>query len=406
MKTSLTEFVESLVGSSLMNASEVEAFFSELPSASRPKGGASLARLLVERNRLTLYQAEAIQQGATTGLVLGNYEVLHPIGRGGMGQVFKARHRVMERVVAVKTLPTTVTKLKEAVDRFHVEIIAAARLSHPNIVIAFDAGESHGIHYLVMEYVDGGNLASYVKKHGRLPVSAALGCVMQAARGLEFAHAENIIHRDVKPSNLLLDKHGIIKVLDLGLARLKEKITPPDTCGSKTCTATIPVMGSIDYMPPEQVQNFKKANERSDVYSLGCTLYYLLIGRTIYHGRTTAETLRAHREAAIPSLRIDRPEISEDLDGVFHKMIAKKPEDRHASMTEVISDLDKCGTPKLTSLAQATDLGDEPFSCDLAETRIVVASEDTPADDFRSPDFSLGPVVFPQRKQSEKLLKH
>ena len=307
MKTSLTEFVESLVDSSLMNASEVEAFFSELPSASRPKDGAALAELLVEQKKITRYQAHAILQGATAGLVLGDYEVLHPIGRGGMGQVFKARHRVMERLVAIKTLPTTITNLKEAVDRFHLEIVLAARLSHPNIVTAYDAGESHDIQYLVMEYVEGGNLASYVKKYGRLPVSAALGCVMQAARGLEFAHAENIIHRDVKPSNLLLDKHGIIKVLDLGLARLKEKMTPPATCGSQTCTATSPVMGSIDYMPPEQIENFKGANERSDVYSLGCTLYYLLIGRTIYHSDTTAETLRAHRESAIPS-RADWPD--------------------------------------------------------------------------------------------------
>ena len=207
MKISLTEFVESLVDSSLMNANEVEAFVSRYGS----KDGAALARLLVEHNRLTLYQTQAILQGATAGLVLGDYEVLHPIGRGGMGQVFKARHRVMERVVAIKTLPTTVTKLKEAVDRFHLEVVLAARLSHPNIVTAYDAGESHDIHYLVMEYVDGGNLASYVKKHGRLSVSAAIGCVMQAARGLEFAHEENIIHHDVKPSNLLLDKLGIVK---------------------------------------------------------------------------------------------------------------------------------------------------------------------------------------------------
>ena len=323
-----------------------------------------------------------------------------------MGQVFKARHRVMERVVATKTLPTTVTKLKEAVDRFHLEVVLAARLSHPNIVTAYDAGESHAIHYLVMEYVDGGNLASYVKKHGRLSVSAALGCVVQAARGLEFAHAENIIHHDVKPSNLLLDQHGIVKVLDMGLARLKEAMPPPETCGSQTCTATNPVMGSIDYMPPEQVENFEGANEKSDIYSLGCTLYYLLTGRTICHSDTTAEPLRAHRESAIPSLRADCPEISEDLDGVFHRMVAKKPEDRHGSMTEVIKDLEKSGTPRLTLLAQATDLNDEPISCDLGETRLVVASEDTPADDFRSPDFSLGPVVGPQRKRPEKLLEH
>ena len=183
MEITLAEFVKSLSDSGLMVADEVEAFIDRLPSANRPRDGAALVRELFKQNRLTNYQAEVILQGETTSLVLGDYVVLHPIGRGGMGQVYKAQHRVMQRVVALKTLPAAATRLKEAVDRFHLEVILAARLCHPNIVTAYDAGESCGVHYLVMEYVDGGNLCSYVKRHERLPVSSALDCIMQAARG-------------------------------------------------------------------------------------------------------------------------------------------------------------------------------------------------------------------------------
>ena len=406
MEITLAKFVKSLADSGLIIADEVEAVIDRLPSANRPKDGAALVRELFKQNRLTNYQAEVILQGETTSLVLGDYVVLHPIGRGGMGQVYKAQHRVMQRVVALKTLPAAATKLKEAVDRFHLEVILAARLCHPNIVTAYDAGESCGIHYLVMEYVDGGNLSSYVKKYERLPVSSALDCVIQAARGLACAHAENIIHHDVKPSNLLVDKHGTVKVLDMGLARLKKTITSSNTPSPQTRTTTSQVMGSIDFMPPEQVESFEEADERSDVYSLGCTFFYLLIGRAMYGGHTTAERLLAHREAKIPSLLDERPDVPEHLDAVFQKMVAKQSKDRHDSMTEVISDLEKFDTTKLAPQVATTDLDDMPFSCDLAETRLVATTEDTPADDFALPDFSLRPEVSPLRKRSKSLHPH
>ena len=323
-----------------------------------------------------------------------------------MGQVYKARHRVMERVVALKTLPAVATEIEEAVDRFHLEVVLAARLCHPNIVAAYDAGESCGVHYLVMEYVDGGNLSSYVKKYERLPVASALDCVLQAARGLECAHAENIIHHDVKPSNLLVDKHGTVKVLDMGLARLKKTITSANTPGPQLRTTTRQIMGSIDFMPPEQVENFEEADERSDVYSLGCTLFFLLNGRAMYGGRTTAERLFAHREARIPSLLDKRPDVPKHLDVVFQRMVAKQSENRHGSMTEVISDLEKFDTTKLAPPIGMSDLVDAPPSCDLAETRLVAMTEDTPADDFALPDFSLKPEVTSSRKHSKSLHPH
>jgi len=166
--------------------------------------------------------------------------------------------------------------------------------------------------------------------------------VIQAARGPAYAHGEEVIHRDIKPSNLLLNGKGTVKVLDMGLARLNEAIGSHDETAEETLTGTGQAMGTIDYMPPEQAENTKTVDERADVYSLGCTLFYLLTGRATYHGDTTVNKLLAHREAPIPSLRAERPDVPEKLDAVFQKMVGKRPQDRQASMVEVIAELERC----------------------------------------------------------------
>ena len=160
---------------------------------------------MIQAGKLTRFQAERVYQGKTKGLVLGNYVILAKIGAGGMGQVYKARHKVMKRVVALKVLPPSAVSSEEAVKRFHREVQAAARLIHPNIVIAHDADQADGVHFLVMEHVEGRDLSQVVRKFGPLPVEQAVDCIVQAARGLEYARAEGIVHRDIKPGNLLLD---------------------------------------------------------------------------------------------------------------------------------------------------------------------------------------------------------
>src|SRR5262249_43367347 len=160
--------------------------------------------------KLTKFQVEQVWQGKGKSLVLENYLLLEKIGQGGMGQVFKARHRVMERIVAVKVLPPAMVKDRTAVQRFRREVQAAARINHPNIVTAFDADQAGGVHFLVMEFVEGSDLSALVKSNGPLPVEQAVACILQAARGLEFAHGEGIVHRDIKPANLLLDRKGTI----------------------------------------------------------------------------------------------------------------------------------------------------------------------------------------------------
>lgn len=280
---------------------------------------------------------------------LGDYTLLEIIGSGGMGTVYKAIHRPMDRLVALKTLPPALTESPDALRRFRREAQAVARLSHPNIVVAHDAGEADGVHFLVMELIDGEDLARLVRDQGPLPVEQAVDFLLQAARGLEYAHGVGVIHRDIKPSNLLLDKDGAIKILDLGLARFQTAEQPSDLTGSGS------VLGTIDYVAPEQAANTKHADHRADIYSLGCTLYYLLTGRPVYGGETTVERLLAHREEPIPSLREPRSDVSSDLDCIFQKMVAKRPEDRFQSMGDVIRALGSCRL-----LAEAISPADMP----------------------------------------------
>ena len=333
-----------------MTAEEVEAFLGGFPADKRPKYSQDVARELVAAKRLTKFQAQAVYQGKTKSLVLDNYVILEKIGAGGMGQVFKAEHRRMQRVVALKVLTSTAMKSPEAVQRFQREVIAAAKLSHPNIVTAHDAGESGGIHFLVMEHVDGADLSSLVKKRGPLPVAEAVDYIRQAAEGLEYAHRQGVIHRDIKPSNLLLDANGTVKILDMGLARLEAAAGESDGL-----TQSGQVMGTADYMPPEQVDDTRSADRRADIYSLGCTLYRLLAAKSPYSGSTFVQVVMSHRDKPIPSLQDVSPDVSDQLNSVFQKMLAKRPEDRQQSMAEVIADLDTCSRPVGSRVAALLD---------------------------------------------------
>ncbi|MHC4405921.1 MAG: protein kinase domain-containing protein, partial [Planctomycetota bacterium] len=302
----------------------------------------ALARELIRIGRLTKYQAGRAYRGKTKGLVLGDYVVLDEIGHGGMGQVYRARHRTMERIVALKVLAHKALRSPHAVERFHREVKAAARLAHPNIVTAYDAGEHEGIHYLVTEYVDGHDLAKVLVEKGPLPVDVAVDCTLQAARGLEYAHRHGVVHRDVKPANLLLDREGVVKILDMGLARLDEPTGPTDPTAAEPLTESGRVMGTYDYMAPEQAEDAHAADHRADVYSLGCTLYRILSGRRPYKGETPVQILLSHRDDPIPSLRAARDDVPPALDAVCGKMMAKRPEDRYPSMDKVIADLELC----------------------------------------------------------------
>ncbi|MBL9094370.1 MAG: serine/threonine-protein kinase, partial [Planctomycetaceae bacterium] len=334
MALTAEQFGKALVASGLATAEELKASWNSLPADGRPKDAAGFARALIDLGRLTPFQAQELLAGRGERLQMGEYLLLAEIGAGGMGKVYKAQHRRMKRIVALKVMSSAAMQDDAAVKRFQREVEAAARLEHPNIVTAYDSGEVGKVKYLVMQFVDGGDLSDFVKKNGPLPIEAAVDYVLQAARGLAFAHAAGVVHRDIKPANLLLDKKGVVKILDMGLARIED---------GDGLTATEQVMGTVDYMSPEQAAETKNADARSDIYSLGCTLWYLLSAKKLFDGDTMISRLMKHRDAEPPSLVKTRDDASWPLEQAFHKMIAKRPQDRYQSMEEVIAALEPFG---------------------------------------------------------------
>lgn len=334
MAISLKEFSRQVQESGLVSGADLAAAKKALAQRSK-QDAERLARILVRQEQLTAYQARQIYRGKGERLKRGNYLVLDRLGRGGMGQVYKARHLRMDRLVALKVVSSRVTRSAAALARFQREVRTAALLSHPNIVAAYDADDAGGQYFLVMEYVAGVDLSVRVRGQGVLLPDQAVDCLVQAARGLEYAHHEGVVHRDIKPANLLLATNGQLKVLDMGLARLESGESDDDQL-----TRVGQIMGTVDFMAPEQAENTKAVDGRADIYSLGATLWYVLTGRPLYEGQSPVRKLMAHQKQPIPSLREACPAVGSELEAVFRKMVAKTPEARFSSMGEVIEALE------------------------------------------------------------------
>lgn len=327
MAESAQKVLHELTAAGLLSSDHATKYGEEIDT-----GADALLNKLVGDGHITEYQAEKFKAGKASDIYFGDYVVIDKLGQGGMGTVLLAKHRRMDRKVAIKVLPVTVLESKDAVARFYQEVKVAAQLTHPSIVHAYDAGEHHGFHYLVMEYVPGHDLAQVLSQLGLIPISLALDYISQAASGLEYAHGKGIVHRDIKPSNLLLNNEGQIKVLDMGLARIGSAL---DQDVSAQLTTTGQVMGTVEYMSPEQAEDTRQADARSDIYSLGCTLYRLLTGRGPFSRETIVKTILAHRDAAIPRIETGTPD-DEAVNQLFKKMVAKNPNDRFQSSTMLI----------------------------------------------------------------------
>lgn len=293
----------------------------------------SLATEMLNRGWLTSYQAALLLQGEGDELVIGSYIVLDHLGHGGMGDVFKARHRKMDRIVALKLIRKERMDSPNIVKRFQREVRAVAALAHPNIVHAFDADNIDGKHLLVMEYIEGANdLAKFVKRNGPLPVWQACDLIRQTALGLQHAAERGLVHRDIKPANLLLAADGqTVKVLDMGLSRLDSGAE--DDKSSTTQMGS--VIGTPDYMAPEQVLERNAVDIRADIYSLGCTFYYLLAGRVPFPGGNLLQKIEKHQSEEPDAIEPLRPDVPSGVASVLRKMMAKMPGDRYQAPVEV-----------------------------------------------------------------------
>jgi WD40 repeat protein/serine/threonine protein kinase len=297
-----------------------------------------LARELIGRGWLTPFQVNHLFLDKGDELLLGSYVLLERLGEGGMGQVFKARNWKLDRIVALKLIrKDRLASSASAVRRFEREIRVAAQLEHPNIIRAIDADMVGGVYLFAMELVPGVDLAQHVRARGPLPVASACDYIRQAALGLGHALEKELVHRDIKPSNLLLTTPGeVVKVLDLGLARSSDAANDE---GSTSLTEEGLVMGTPDYLAPEQALDARAADIRSDLYSLGCTFYFLLTGSAPFPGGSTLEKLIRHREQEPTPIEELRPDVSPAVAAVLRGMMAKRPADRFQTPTELIAAL-------------------------------------------------------------------
>ena len=301
-----------------------------------PTDAQAVADWLVEGGLLTQWQCARLLERRHKGFFLGKYKLLDHLGTGGMSSVYLAEHTLLAKKRAIKVLPRHRVDDTSYLGRFEREARAMAALDHPNIVRAYDLDREQDRHYLVMEYVQGRDLGWIVKEQGPLDFDLAANIAAQAAEGLDYAHRQGLVHRDVKPGNLLLNGEGIVKILDLGLALVAE-----DDDASLTLLYNENVIGTADYLAPEQALNSHTVDSRADVYGLGCTLYFSLTGHPPFPQGTIAQRIVRHRTETPASILIDRPDCPRELVEICARMMLEKPSQRFPSCRDVSDALEQ-----------------------------------------------------------------
>ena len=327
------KLVDFIKRSGLVETDRLDAFLDSVASSTGgelPDDPAQIAKRIVDAGLITRWQADKLLAGKHKGFTLGKYKLLSQIGKGGMSSVYLAEHVLMRRRVAIKVLPRERVKDASYLDRFRLEARAVARLDDPNIVRAYDIDNEGETHYIVMEYVDGKDLHQLVSEHGAMDYETAADYVAQVAKGLDHAHSMGLVHRDIKPANCLVDRHRTVKLLDLGLAKLTE-----DDQASLTLANEENVLGTADYLAPEQALNSHLADARADIYSLGCTLYFLLTARPPFPEGSISERLLKHQVETPDSLLKFRPDAPLSLVEICNRMMCKRPEDRYQTAGDV-----------------------------------------------------------------------
>jgi serine/threonine-protein kinase len=314
--------------SGLLTDRQFEEVSGKIQRGEYPRDSSALAGRLVAEGVLTEFQVSRLLRNKAHGFQVGPYIVLDRLGEGSKGRVFKAQHKLMGRLVALKIIAPQIASRASSIARFHREMRLLGRLDHPNVVRAFDADQVGNLLYIVMEFIDGRDLERVLLDRGQLSAALVASYMAQAALGLGHAHDRGIVHRDVKPTNLLLSKEGQVKVLDLGLGALME-------ADSETSFATAAghSVGTLNYMSPEQV-TASEVDGRSDLFSLGCTMYHLLTGQIPFPGETVVECLtRRARGGPVPITTL-RPDLPPRVVEVLDKLMACRPEDRFQTAAE------------------------------------------------------------------------
>jgi eukaryotic-like serine/threonine-protein kinase len=321
------EFVKTLRKSALVADDRINSFLENHPQAGNPT---DLAKSMIQAELITAFQAEQLLQGKTRGYDLGRYRILKKLGGGSTGIVFLGEHLVMKHRVAIKVLSNNHMQTEPtALARFRREARAASSLQHPNIVKTIDLDEDDGRHYLVMEYVEGTAL-DVIGKRQPVPITEVVNFMIQAMDGLQHIYTSGLVHRDLKPGNLLLDKQGVVKILDLGLARFID-----DNRGDNiTIQQGQMILGTLDFMAPEQADKSSEVDIRADIYSMGSTMYYMLCGQSpVPDGPMTSKIIALQFQTAKP-IRQMRSEVDSELESIMNKMMAKEPKNRYQQPRE------------------------------------------------------------------------
>jgi serine/threonine-protein kinase len=379
----LQEFLQVLRASRLWET----AFFDQFVQTHHdlPPSATEAARYLLDAKLLTPFQARLLLQGKHRGFALGPYRLLDQIGSGGMGSVYLAEHATLKRRVAIKVLPGERAQDPVAVERFNREARAAASLNHPNIVRAFDVHSEGGVHFLVLEYVEGMSLQRRIKKQGPLPVGLAANFIAQAASGLQHAHERNIIHRDIKPANLIVDQRGVVKILDMGLARFfgdhDDNLTENFDSDA--------IVGTADYLAPEQTISGKPVDHRADLYSLGGTFHALLLGRPPFGEGNTTQKLLAHQLAEPPRVDGLRRDVPKPVADLIARLLAKRVDDRPITAAHIVVALERYADPPLPA-AMVDDARDavKHWTAMRRQAEVGDASEDVDRNDASGTDLA------------------
>lgn len=397
-------FIQIVEKSRLANTDAVEKSLQRLREKSQgelPEPRA-VADSLRDDGLLTEWQIEKLLGGKYKGFFLGRYKLLGHIGTGGMSSVYLAEHTRMHDRRAIKVLPKRRVDDATYLARFKLEAKAIASLNHPNVVRAYDIDNEGDLHYIVMEYVDGDDLQAIVRREGPMQSLRAVNYIRQAAEGLQHAHDTGLIHRDVKPANLLVDSKDCVKILDLGLALF----TVQDD-ESLTVANNENVLGTADYLAPEQALNSHKVDHRVDIYGLGCTLYFLLTGHPPFPDGTLAQRIAKHQTEMPKSIRQERSEVPGELEGICVKMMQKDPRFRYQTMNDLIAALDKwsvlyreevareaaVAAPKKVASGQTTGVGSATKSGNVAHRGQPATDDDRELQDFDTVNSQSGDTV-------------